>query len=83
MSSERDTDYVPVACAFHERLEFSVLRRQRLLLRYRVGDGVEEGVVLPTDVVTRDGAEWLGYRTEDGRSGWLRLDTLLSAEPQP
>jgi transcriptional antiterminator Rof (Rho-off) len=72
-------DYVPITCAFHERLEFAVLRRQRLRLRYSEGERVEEGVLLPTDVVTRDGAEWLHCRDDDGQERVLRLDRLLAA----
>lgn len=75
------SDYIPVACAFHERLEFAVLRKQRLRLRYRQADRVEEGVMLPTDVVTRDGAEWLHCVDGDGRPWVLRLDRLVEADP--
>lgn len=71
--------YQPVACAFHSSLEFAVLRRQRLRLRYR--DGTGEVVALPLDVATRDGAEWLTFTDEAGQSQVLRLDRILSAEP--
>ena len=74
--------YQPVACAFHERLEFAVLRRQALRLRYRDGNDTVEAVVLPLDVVTRDGAEWLSYRDAGGATRTLRLDALLEAIPQ-
>lgn len=75
-------EYVPIACAEHERLEFAVLRRQRLHLRQRGEDGEErEGVVLPTDVQTRDRAEWLSYLDADGAAGVVRLDRIISARP--
>jgi Rho-binding antiterminator len=79
---EHPPEYVPISCMAHERLEFAVLRRQRLRLRLR-GEGGEERqlIVLPTDVVTRDRAEWLSYRTEEGERGVVRLDGILSAEP--
>lgn len=72
--------YTPVACAFHESLEFAVLRRARLRLTYR--DGAAEGVVniMPTDVATREGAEWLSYVSESGESGVMRLDRIVTAE---
>lgn len=73
--------YQPVACAFHERLEFAVLRRQPLRLRYRHDDTVAEAVVLPLDVQTRDGAEWLSCRGPDDTILVLRLDALLEAVP--
>ena len=73
--------YVPIPCIAHEKLEFAVLRRQKLRLRLREEGGEERQlIVLPTDVVTRDGAEWLSYRTEEGETGVVRLDEILSAE---
>lgn len=72
-------DYQPIACIDHERLEFAVLRRQRLLLRWQDEAGtVREAVVLPIDVATRQGAEWLSYREADGPEAVLRLDRILS-----
>lgn len=73
--------YRPIPCIEHERLEFAVLRRQRLVLRLRQADGSErELVALPTDVATRDQAEWLSYQSE-GEAGVVRLDRILSARP--
>ena len=76
------SDYVPIPCIAHEKLEFAVLRRQKLRLRLRGEGGVERVLIaLPTDVATRDGAEWLSYRTQEGETGMVRLDGILSAEP--
>ena len=75
-------DYVPIACVEHERLEFAVLRRQRLLLRYRDEAGAEqEAAVLPLDVYTRDGAEWLKMRDRAGVETVIRLDRILAHDP--
>lgn len=74
--------YVPIACAFHESLEFAVLRRSPLRLVYRDASGEHDIHVLPTDVATRAGAEWLSYREMSGQSeGELRLDKIVKAEP--
>lgn len=73
--------YQPVACAFHESLEFAVLRRQNLHLRYRTEAGEVEAVGLPIDVATRDGAEWLIFQAESGASQVIRLDAIVSAQP--
>lgn len=72
-------DYTPIPCIEHERLEFAVLRRQPLRLRVRSEDGTGETLlgVMPLDVYTRDGAEWLSYRTDSGETGTLRLDSIL------
>jgi len=71
---------MPIACVQHERLEFSVLRRIPLMLEYRLEgqDRVEK--VMSLDVATRDGAEWLKFRREDGSVAEIRLDRILSFE---
>jgi Rho-binding antiterminator len=66
------SDYQPIACADHERLEFSVLTKQWLNLRV---DGVPQRL-LPLDVYTRGGAEWLLAQTGSGEQLTLRLDGL-------
>lgn len=70
------SDYVPIACAAHERLEFAVLRRQRLHLIWQAATGEIEETLLPLDVETRDGAEWLTVQRADGRQEKLRLDCI-------
>jgi len=73
--------YRSIACAFHETLEFAVLRRYRLRL-VSIEAGIElDRPVRPTDVATRDGAEWLSYVDDQGRAGVVRLDCIVSAEP--
>lgn len=75
------SDYQPIACIEHERLEFAVLRRQTLRLAYRDEGGQPLArTVLPTDVATRDGAEWLSCREADGTEYVIRLDRILFAE---
>lgn len=73
-------DYIPIACAEHERLEFAVLRRRKLRLVWLAeSDGTEySDVVLPLDVATRDGAEWLTIRRSSGEAELLRLDCIHS-----
>lgn len=64
--------YRPIACADHERLEFAALTKQWLDLRV---DGAALRL-LPLDVYTRDGAEWLQARDEAGGVQVIRLDSL-------
>jgi len=66
------SDYQPIACAQHERLEFAVLTKQWLEVAV---DGVAQRL-LPLDVYTRDGAEWLQAQTGAGDVVTLRLDRL-------
>lgn len=64
--------YQPIPCAQHERLEFAALKRQWL-------DAKVNGQVmrlLPLDVFTREGAEWLLADSEHGEQLTLRLDRL-------
>jgi len=76
------SDYTSIACIEHERLEFAVLRRQKLLLRLRDETGnIQTLTVLPTDVATREQAEWLTYRDDSGAIGVVRLDRIQSATP--
>lgn len=75
------TDYVPIACIAHERLEFAVLKRQHLALRYLDASGRElTANVLPLDVYTREGAEWLKVRDRQGVEDVIRLDRILSSD---
>lgn len=71
-------DYVPIACVTHERLEFAVLKRRRL--RLYCMDDLGELAGLPLDVYTRDGAEWLRLRDQDGCEHVVRLDRIRSFE---
>ena len=64
--------YAPIPCAQHERLEFAALTKQWLDVKV---DGVAQRL-LPLDVATRDGAEWLVAQTERGERATLRLDRL-------
>lgn len=70
-------EYLPIPCVQHERLEFSVLRKFYLDIEYlQSGERVKERVI-PLDVITRGGAEWLKFRRENGNDAELRLDGIL------
>ena len=76
------SDYAPISCIEHERLEFAVLRRQKLDRRWLDEAGeARHSIVLPTDVATRDQSEWLTYQDSTGTIGVLRLDRILTATP--
>jgi Rho-binding antiterminator len=66
------SDYRLIACSDHERLEFAAIKKQWLDVRV----GGEAQRLLPLDVYTRDGAEWLLAQTESGEQLTLRLDSL-------
>ena len=70
------SDYRPIACSDHERLEFAALKREWLDVKVASGDHAGRQRLLPLDVYTRDGAEWLVAKTESGEQLTLRLDGL-------
>lgn len=70
------SDYRSIPCADHERLEFAALTRQWLDVNVTAGDRLGLQRLLPVDVYTRDGAEWLLAETESGERLTLRLDQL-------
>jgi len=70
------SDYRPIACSDHERLEFAALKRQWLEVSVAAGERAGRQRLLPLDVYTRDGAEWLLAETESGEQLTLRLDAL-------
>lgn len=76
------TDYVPIACIDHERLEFAVLKRQVLKLVWQDAEGSElTAQAIPTNVYTRDAAEWIEFSTADGQNQRIRLDFIRSVKP--
>lgn len=75
--------YQPIPCAQHERLEFCVLRRLMLELEYREGEVVHREKIRPMDVYTRDGAEWLKFKGEDGIEQEIRLDAIKNFQELP
>jgi Rho-binding antiterminator len=70
------SDYWSIACADHERLELAALKRQWLDVNLTTGDRAGHQRLMPLDVYTRDGAEWLLAETESGEQLTLRLDWL-------
>lgn len=70
--------YQPISCVQHERLEFSVLRKIPLQIEYCQGPDKIHQSVMPLDVATRSGAEWLKFRvcgTEEIIE--IRLDNII------
>lgn len=53
------TDYQPIACSLHDRMEAAAVRRTTVRLRWRSETGPEVSEGLIQDIVVRDGAEYL------------------------
>jgi Rho-binding antiterminator len=69
------SDYQPIACMQHERLEFAVLRRLPLQIMLH-DERALSGLAL--DVYTQGGAEWLKFRSVTGVEELIRLDHIAS-----
>lgn len=70
------SDYRSIACSDHDRLELAALKRQWLDVSVTTGDRAGRQRLMPLDVYTRDGTEWLLAESESGERLTLRLDWL-------
>jgi Rho-binding antiterminator len=73
--------YTPIPCEIYSRYELAVLHRAwlRVLWHGRLGPRLER--LLPVDLRTHRGAEYLIARTPSGVPRVMRLDRIRSAEP--
>ena len=76
------TDYNPIPCDDHDRLELAVMHGTPLQITYRdeAGHTQTETDIRAIDVKTQDGAEWLTIRLPGGETRNLRLDWIMSFE---
>ena len=76
------SDYKPISCDDHDRLELAVMHGTPSQMTYRdeTGQTQTETHVRVTDVQTRDGAEWLTFKLSSGETRSLRLDWIVSFE---
>ena len=75
-----ESPYQPIACRLHDDYELAVLRRAVLDLSWQGEAGEVCSVrLVPEDVFTRQGAEYLAGRTAEGTPHEIRLDRILSA----
>ena len=71
------SDYEPIDCSDHDRLESLATLRQQARISYRDSSGAVRQIEdLIEDVYARDGAEYL--RTAGGEE--VRLDALVSVD---
>ncbi|MEO0556591.1 MAG: hypothetical protein AAF170_00265 [Bacteroidota bacterium] len=73
------TDYTPIACGFHDRLEHWAVRRQLVEVIWADGDAERTETTVIADVFARDGADWVRLATGDV----LRADALVSVDGLP
>lgn len=73
--------YTPISCDTHSELELAVMHRQRLHVRWHDGNVWRDGVVIPLDINTRHGEEFLACRLATGEDIDIRLDRLIRIAP--
>ena len=73
--------YQPVACALHDVYELAILRRQQLRLVYVEGNVFYEEVVMPMDLQTHQGEEFLLAHSPTRAALKIRLDYIRQASP--
>lgn len=75
------TDYTPIDCDRYSEYELAILRKWRLRLGWRDGAGLTHvETVLPTDLQTRHGEEFLIAETSAGERVEIRLDLITEAK---
>lgn len=70
------SDYRPISCINHERLELAVIKHLWLDVEVLSGEQSGRCRLLPLDVYAQDGMEWLEAETQAGERVRLRLDWL-------
>lgn len=74
------SDYRPIDCHRYSRFELAIIRRRRLVLSWRDPTGPDHvETLLPTDLETASGEEFLIARRDDGRPWRIRLDRIREA----
>ncbi len=76
------SDYQAISCDLHSRYELMIMRRQRLRVSGRSDRGEERDLeVLPLDIVSRSGEEFLLVETREGERLEFRLDRIGAVVP--
>ena len=74
------TDYQPIACGLYSRYELAVMHRTPLTLCWHGSDGLAHlETLLPEDLETRNGEEFLVLRNGAGLQFKVRLDRITAA----
>ena len=74
------TDYQPIACGLYSQYELAILHRTPLTLSWRGLDGLDHlQTLLPEDLQTCNGEEFLVARNGAGEQFRLRLDRIVAA----
>ena len=71
------TDYRPIACGLYSQYEEKILHGKPIPLRWREpGQEEQQQTVIPVDLKTRKGEEFLIVKTRAGETLEIRLDWI-------
>lgn len=73
--------YRPIPCDQYSVYELAILQRRQLRLLWREGNVYYRLTVVPLDLETRQGEEFLHCRLPSGERARLRLDRILRTDP--
>lgn len=74
------TDYQPISCDLHSEYELAIMHRTPLTLCWRGQDGLDHlETLLPQDLETRNGEEFLVVKNGAGEQFKVRLDRISAA----
>ena len=70
------SDYTPIDCSLHDRLEAAAVTRTTSVIRHRAGDEVVTEETRIVDIFVRNGVEYM--RTTAGDE--IRLDHIIEVD---
>ena len=76
------SDYKPVSCEAHSLYELAVMRRTTAVVRWQEDSEIREARLMPLDVETKNREEFLIAEDSDQQKLRIRLDRILSFEPE-
>lgn len=75
------SDYTPIDCSVYSEYELSILRKWKLRIGWRDAQGLTHiETLLPRDLQTRHGEEFLIAETTAGERREIRLDQITEAQ---
>lgn len=79
MTSDRDP-YTPIDCDLHSQYELAIMQHHKVNLRWHENGTTRQETVLPVDLITREGMEFLKIRIHDEEPREIRLDRIVEFE---
>lgn len=81
MSNDNEK-YTPINCDLHSQYELAIMHHTQLQVAWRDTTGMQHVcTLLPLDLQTKHGEEFLLGQDHTGQSVRLRLDHIISARP--